>query len=175
VHFALVPRHCRDWLPILERLRRRGATTSWDFGWHELLLADPAFPQLLASVDWIFVNEREATFYTRTRTLPAAMRSWRDRTRGTVVKLGARGVTVLGTRSTVRVTAPKVRAVDTTGAGDSFNGGFLAARLADGSLRAAARLGNYIGARNVRAPGGIDGLPHRDELPAWARRILDGR
>ena len=47
------------------------------------------------------------------------------------------------------------------------------ALLAGAELPMAAKLGNYVGGRNVSAAGGIDGLPRREQLPAWARRILD--
>jgi 2-dehydro-3-deoxygluconokinase len=55
--------------------------------------------------------------------------------------------------------------VDTTGAGDAFNGGFIAARLAGQGPAAALRLGNRIGALSTRKAGGLDGLPKAVERP----------
>ena len=173
VHFALVPRRAAAWIPIVQRLKQRRVTTSWDFGWHPRLMDDRGFGRLLAAVDWVFINEREATFYSRMRTIGEAQRKWRQMARGAVIKLGARGVIVLDGEHVIKVPTRKVAVVDTTGAGDSFNAGFLTGLLAGASLTQAARLGNYVGGRNVRAAGGIDGLPHREQLPAWARRILD--
>src|SRR4029450_3188344 len=40
VHFALVPRRCAAWIPVIGRLRSRGVTTSWDFGWSSTLPRD---------------------------------------------------------------------------------------------------------------------------------------
>jgi sugar/nucleoside kinase (ribokinase family) len=173
VHFALVPRQAGAWVRLVEQLQRRGTTTSWDFGWHAELLKDPAMPRLLAGLDWVFVNEREATFYAGARTLRRAMLEWRSLARAAVIKLGARGVVVVNARGELAVRTRRVKVADTTGAGDSFNAGFLAAVLAGAPLAAAARLGNYVGGRSVRATGGIDGLPFREQLPAWARRLLD--
>jgi sugar/nucleoside kinase (ribokinase family) len=45
--------------------------------------------------------------------------------------------------------------LDTTGAGDAFNGGFRAALVRGGNPRAALRLANDIGARSTEAIGGI--------------------
>ena len=173
VHFALVPRKCRSWLPVVDRLRTRGVTTSWDFGWHGELVDDPALQRLLAALDWVFVNEREATFYAGARTMRGAKKHWRDHVRGTVIKLGARGAVILRGDREIKQDTRHAEVVDTTGAGDSFNAGFLAAILARASLLDAARLGNYIGGRNVQAAGGIDGLPHHGQLPRWAQRILE--
>jgi sugar/nucleoside kinase (ribokinase family) len=173
VHFALVPRRCRTWVAIVERLRRRGCSTSWDFGWHERLVTDPAFARLIRAVDWVFVNEREAMFYSGTRSIERAAAVWQELARGAALKLGVGGSVVVAGAQRVRSRAGRKRVIDTTGAGDAFNAGFLAAWLADGSLTNAARLGNYLGGRSVGAAGGIDGLPSRGRLPAWARRILD--
>src|SRR6266699_3440046 len=43
VHLALNPGRCRPWIAALAELRRRGITTSWDFGWNPSLARDPAF------------------------------------------------------------------------------------------------------------------------------------
>jgi sugar/nucleoside kinase (ribokinase family) len=54
--------------------------------------------------------------------------------------------------------------VDTTGAGDAFNAGFLAGLLSGLPARRVLRLGNTVGARSTRAVGGLDGLPRLEEL-----------
>ena len=172
VHFALVPRRCARWIPIVERLRRSGASTSWDFGWHDHLVTDLGFHRLVRAVDWVFVNEREAMFYTGTRSVDAAVAVLQRLARGAALKLGADGAIVVTDERRVRVRTGKVTVIDTTGAGDAFNAGFLAAWLAGASLTNAARLGNYLGRRNVGAAGGIDGLPSYERLPSWARQLL---
>lgn len=72
-----------------------------------------------------------------------------------VVTLGAAGALVAEAGSvTGRVTAPAVRAVDSTGAGDAFTGAFLAARLAGADATAAAAAGCRAGAEAVTVVGG---------------------
>ncbi len=64
----------------------------------------------------------------------------------------------------LRVPAPKVKVVDTTGAGDAFNGGFLAALVQGRDVSDCLRLGVRIGSLSTRAAGGIDGLPQGAEV-----------
>jgi sugar/nucleoside kinase (ribokinase family) len=165
VHFAFAPDDCARWIRVAERLRRRGTTTSWDFGWNPALKTRAGFDQLVGSVDFVFVNENEAALYARARRPATAVEYWRRATRNTVVKLGKRGSRWIAESLDVRVAAPRVRAVDTTGAGDAFNGGFLFALLGGKPPRECLRAGNFVGAQSTLAAGGLDALPMRRELP----------
>jgi sugar/nucleoside kinase (ribokinase family) len=163
VHLAFAPRHCARWIRIVERLRMRGVTTSWDFGWNPSLRSAPGFAALVGASDFIFVNEAEAALYARTRG--AAISYWRRSARNTVIKLGPRGSRWIAggpTRIDVAASAPRVRALDPTGAGDAFNGGFLFALLGGRSPRECLRIGNFVGASSTRAAGGVAALPRRD-------------
>ena len=84
--------------------------------------------------------------------------------RHTVVKHGARGAFALVDGAVLRVPAPKVKVVDTTGAGDAFNGGFLAALVQGRDVSDCLRLGVRIGSLSTRAAGGIDGLPQGADI-----------
>jgi sugar/nucleoside kinase (ribokinase family) len=159
VHLALNPGACRLWIPLLARLRRRRITTSWDFGWNPALARDPAFPAMAASVDYLLLNRNEALLYAGRRTLADAIAFWRRARSPVIIKLGSAGSRIAARGIDVRAAAPKVRAVDTTGAGDAFNAGFLAAVLRGADLHEALLLGNRIGALSTRRPGGIAGLP----------------
>lgn len=170
VHFAFCPARCARWQPVLRRLRRAGITTSWDVGWNERLLDDPEFLPLIALLDYLFMNEQEVLLYGRTTRLDAALEYWRGHTPAAIVKLGAAGSRWVSADLDVSLPPPRVRAVDTTGAGDAFNGGFLAARLLELSPIESLRAGNRVGALSTRAPGGIDGLP-RATLKSSAPRV----
>jgi sugar/nucleoside kinase (ribokinase family) len=161
IHFAFAPVDCTRWARIGARLNQRGVTTSWDFGWHPPLRTRIGFRALLASADFVFVNELESALYARTARADRAIAFWRRSARNTVIKLGRRGSRWLADGVDVRAPAPRVRAVDTTGAGDAFNGGFLFASLAGWPPRECLRAGNFVGARSTLAAGGIDGLPRR--------------
>lgn len=164
LHIALGPRDLAAWPRVLERCRARGITTSWDFGWHEGLQDRRGFAALLRALDWVFVNEREARHYSGSATFAQACVRWRSLARRTVIKRGARGAMALVDGRVLGAPAPKAPVVDTTGAGDAFNGGFLAALIGKNSLDACLQAGVRLGSLSVRAAGGLDGLPSRHEI-----------
>lgn len=174
VHLAFDPRDCRAWQRRVETLRRRGLTTSWDFGWNDRLARDPHLPALIDALDLVFVNAQEAALYAGARGLRAARAFWEGRSTIVVLKLGAKGSRMLGHEGQWRAPAPRVRAVDTTGAGDAFNGGFLWAWLHGAPPEACLRAGNAVGAASTRRAGGLDALPHAAELPAAIRALAAG-
>src|SRR5262245_22478292 len=160
-HFEFAPLQCARWARISARLRARGATTSWDFGWEPSLRARRGFRRLLGSADFIFVNEIEATMYAGASRQSAAAEFWRQSSPNTVIKLGRRGSRWITAAMDIRAASPRVRAVETTGAGDAFDGGFLFAFLRGASPRECLRAGNYVGAQSTLAAGGIAALPGR--------------
>jgi ribokinase len=82
---------------------------------------------------------------------------------------GAGGALIHRGGDVEKIEAPRLEAVDTTGAGDCFNGVF-AAGLADGlAAGAAARRAAAAAALSVTKPGAREGMPTRDELDAFLR------
>ena len=63
-----------------------------------------------------------------------------------------------------------VQVVDTTGAGDSFNGGFLYGWLNDGALADALALGCACGALSTQAAGGVTAQPTLTQAQALVHR-----
>ena len=133
IHFAFYPQDCRRWARALAAARRRGISTSWDFGWNEGLLKDAGFPALTGALDYLFLNEIEAPLYARRRSLERAIDYWRDHTRNAVIKLGPRGSRWVSASIDVSVPSRKARVVDTTGAGGSVGVPSVQSR---GALRA---------------------------------------
>jgi sugar/nucleoside kinase (ribokinase family) len=111
-------------------------------------------PELLPELDLLLVNEQEAAALLPTRC-PLV-----------VTKRGARGASARSPLGTVDVPAPVVEVVDATGAGDSFDAGFLAGWLAGLPLEQALRLGCACGALSTRALGGTAAQPTLDEARA---------
>jgi sugar/nucleoside kinase (ribokinase family) len=70
------------------------------------------------------------------------------------VKQGAKGCTLFDSHGTRQIPAMKAVVVDTTGAGDSFDAGFVAALAEDRSAHEAAEHAIRIAARRVSVVGG---------------------
>jgi ribokinase len=161
LHLALGPRDLASWRHVLDRCRSRGISTSWDFGWHDDLPHRRGFTALVGALDWVFVNEREARHYAKATTFASACGRWRSLARQTVIKRGPRGAVVMAEGRALSAAALPGKVVDTTGAGDAFNGGFLAALLANEPLDACLRAGVRLGSLSTQAAGGLEGLPRR--------------
>ncbi|MFF8372739.1 ribokinase [Streptomyces lydicus] len=129
-------------------------------------------PELLAVADPLVVNEHEARQLSGLAdgTPVEWARALRDQgARSVVVTLGGDGALTLDASGTVEVPGIRVKAVDTTGAGDAFTGA-LATRLAGGdALPEAARFAVRVGAAAVTKPGAQPSYPTRTELETLAR------
>ena len=155
VHLCFYPHDCSRWTAIASRLRKRGITTSWDFGWNEPLTNDRGLTDLIDALDFVFVNELEARLYTGSTTLEQSIPGWRGRKAITIVKLGEAGAVWLAPDRDIHVDAPSVKVVDTTGAGDSFNAGFLVAWMNGKTPEQCLTAGNRVGAAATRQAGGL--------------------
>jgi ribokinase len=112
-------------------------------------------------------NAGEAAEITGHDDPESAARGLAARTGGpVVVTLGADGVLLLDGGETARLPAPPVEVVDTTGAGDAFNGALAAALAGGAALREAAALAVAAASLSVRAAGAREGMPRRDEVDA---------
>lgn len=87
--------------------------------------------------------------------------------RDVLVTLGARGVFVSSAGVRELVPAFPVPAVDTTAAGDVFNGALAAALVGGQTLRDAVRFASAAAAISVTRPGAQDSAPTRDEIAAF--------
>ncbi len=144
-------------LPALfDQLKRAGLTLSLDTNddpsgnWGGIL------PTLLDKIDFLLPNEDELKKIAAKPTLDQALDALSRRIPLIVVKCGHRGAIVQRGGQRDHVAPIRVTPVDTIGAGDSFNAGFLHAWLrGDDPLRAAA-FGNLTGALSTLRPGGTE-------------------
>lgn len=81
-----------------------------------------------------------------------------------VMTLGEKGALIVTANSSLHIPAIKVRAEDTTGAGDSFNAGLGLALACGASLEDAVRFAVVAGGLAVTREGVIPSLPRRDEI-----------
>ncbi|HLG76366.1 MAG TPA: PfkB family carbohydrate kinase, partial [Ktedonobacteraceae bacterium] len=141
---------------LLAQARALGLSTSVDPGF------DPAerwqIPGLLQELDFFFPNEVEACAITGETDVRAALEVLAGQTPTVAIKCGAQGTLAAHRNERIHIPAFTVEAVDTTGAGDAFDAGFLAAALAGEDLTTCVRSGNACGALTAAHRGGSGGF-----------------
>ena len=113
-----------------------------------------AFLEWVAGVVLLLPNREEAAVLTGMPDPEAAARSLTAHAQEVVVKLGAQGALWTDGEVQVRAPAVDVPAIDTTGAGDAFAAGLLAARLAGAEPADALGAGCALAAEAVARDGG---------------------
>lgn len=152
---------CRE---LFARARRLGLSTSLDPGFDPAERWDGGLRDTLAEVDLFFPNEVElAGLGGEDDPVEALRRLSNGRTR-IVAKLGTAGCLTLDEGAPLRVPAFPVVAVDTTGAGDSFNAGFLHAYLEGAPLPECLAWGAACGALSTRGLGGTSAQATEEEV-----------
>jgi sugar/nucleoside kinase (ribokinase family) len=160
----------RDRFPrLLQAAKRAGLSTSLDPGWdpRERWEVGPILPW----VDLLFVNEAEAKALSGRRKPREAAAHLAGRVTIAVVKTGPRGAVAASAKREWISPSPRVDPVDTTGAGDTFDAGFLHAWLGGAPVEEALRLGCSCGSLSTLKPGGYEGQPTRQEAYRWMRNL----
>jgi ribokinase len=145
---------------LLRTIRGNGCSISLDAGWHEDWLADPRALALLRSVDIFFPNEAEALRMTGENHPDRCLRAFEAAgARRVALKLGAIGAALLWDGDIFHMEPHSVMPLDTIGAGDCFDAGFLHFWLRGAPPLTCLRAGSFCGAASTEAYGGIDGFP----------------
>ncbi len=164
VHFACAPERVVGGSLFLS-LHRKKCRISIDVGWHPSWLTDPRNSEMLQECDIFLPNEREAELMTRESEPHKMLRALRDRKlRAVGLKLGGKGAALLWNRTDLICDPYPVMNLDTTGAGDSFDAGFIYAWLKDEPPQRCLEIANICGALSTRALGGIASFPTLKEL-----------
>jgi sugar/nucleoside kinase (ribokinase family) len=141
---------------LFRRMKEAGLTTSLDTnddpedGW-----ADDLF-ETLNYVDVFFPNEHEAKRIARTDDLDLAMGKLGEKVPLLAVKMGSSGAIVQRGSERICTPAPQVDFVDSIGAGDSFDAGFLHQYLQGAGIKTCLEYGNLAGAFSTTRPGGTE-------------------
>jgi sugar/nucleoside kinase (ribokinase family) len=139
---------------LFAEAHRQGLTTSLDPGYDPSETWGSDLRDTLAEVDVFFPNEVELEAITKIADPERALRALSNSHTVTVAKLGARGCMVLENDRVVFMPAFPVKPIDTTGAGDSFNAGFLHAWLRGSTVEESLRFGAACGAISTQGVGG---------------------
>ena len=165
-------------LRLFERARSLGLTTSLDPNY------DPSeswagFDELLSVTNIFLPNQAEACSLTGADTAEAAAARLAAQVETVAIKLGAQGAfgvsaspQLLGEdgKQMVRVPSIPVNVVDTVGAGDNFDAGFIYGYLHGWSLEQSLRAAVICGALSTRAAGGTNAQASLSEMNALLER-----
>ncbi|MFC4600691.1 carbohydrate kinase family protein [Cohnella hongkongensis] len=154
------------WLELFRQAREKGVTTSFDTGYDPRERWDREMIEpLLAHTDYFMPSETEAEHIFGTSD-PAELANRLPAKRGTVaLKRGSKGASLLGPSGAwLDAGAFRVAPIDTTGAGDSFNAGFLYAALHGEAAEQCLRFASACGALATLRIGGVQGAPTADEV-----------
>jgi len=147
---------------LFDTLKSAGLTISMDTNDDPSGRWDGVLDQLLDRIDVLLPNEEEIIRIARVDTLEAALELLSKRIPLIVVKCGKRGAVIQEGQRREWVAPLLVEPVDTIGAGDSFNAGFLSSYLKGENPRRATVVGNITGALSTLRAGGIEAF--RDEV-----------
>lgn len=144
---------------LFRKARQLGLTISLDTNYDPEEHWNSGLAEALSCTDVFMPNAGECVAISGAPDLASAIQQLSGQVRILVVKLGAEGAVGTMDGEQVRVPSLPVRLVDTVGAGDSFNAGFLYGYLAGWSLPRALRMGVVCGALSTRAAGGTEAQP----------------
>lgn len=132
------------------------------------------FDELLSATDVFLPNQTEALSITKSLDVESAATKLVTKVKLVAVKLGVDGALAcrgsllpqgegLGMREITRVNSIPVAVVDTVGAGDSFDAGFMYGYLNDWEVEKSLRLACICGALSTQQAGGTNGQPTLEE------------
>lgn len=164
IHFACAPDPENDAVLFydLHQNRRR---ISIDVQSHVSWLTKPNSVKILRCCDVFFPNEREGGWIASAQEPHEILIRLRDKgLNGVALKLGGKGAALLWKRRQFLADTYPAKTIDTTGAGDCFNAGFIFAWLGGKKPQRCLEIANICGSLSTRALGGINGFPTLEEL-----------
>lgn len=120
---------------------------------------------IIKETDILFCNEDEIKGLTKEKELKKAAEVLIDHGISIIcITQGKKGCTIAAKNKLISLHGLKVKAKDTTGAGDAFAGGFLYGFLNKKPLELCAKMGNFAAAKCIEKEGARSGLPAKKEL-----------
>lgn len=170
--FYLQPRLAPGLRGLFEAAHAAGASTSLDLNWDPSERWQGGLAEVLPVLDILFVNAAEAAGLSGATDPAVAATVLAARGPLPVIKLGADGALAHDGCRLVHVEAPPVDVVDSVGAGDSLDAGFICGRLSGWSVGRSLALGVVCGSLSAGATGGVVAQPSRAEAEAAMAGLL---
>lgn len=116
---------------------------------------------IISKVDYLTPNEHECKIIFNNTSLEKALEEYPNKL---IVTRGDKGVLYHNGKEIVNIPAYKVKVVDTTGAGDTFNGAFAAALIDGYSIYDSISYANKAAALSITRFGAQAGMPYKEDL-----------
>jgi len=176
--FFLQKRLQQDIKHLFTEVKEKGLTVSLDPGWDPEDRNWLKLKELFPLVDILFLNEVEAkrlynSIYDKDEDIDTIADSLSKEINLLVIKLGERGALAVKDGKKYYRGGFKVDVVDTTGAGDAFNAGFLYGRLNNYDIDRCLLIGNACGALSCTGIGGTTNVPTLKRLKEFIESFLD--
>jgi len=140
---------------VIAMAKDQGLTVSLDPSWDDQLIRpDSGFFETCSGIDLFLPNVEEGKALTGETSAEAILRHLQTHFPLVVLKRGEHGAMASRASTCISAEALPVDVVDTTGAGDAFNAGFLHSWLAMSDLEKSLAAGIEAGARSVQSAGG---------------------
>lgn len=152
---------------LFRQAKELGLTTSFDSDHDPSGLWDSSILDILQYVDVFLPNETEALHVTKCNDVQSALHVLSDIVPIVVIKTGKNGAWVKNREQTIHARAFKVDVVDTTGAGDSFNSGFIYQYVNGADIDKSILWGNACAAISTTKIGGTTSFPDITELQCF--------
>jgi sugar/nucleoside kinase (ribokinase family) len=153
---------------LFRRAKQLGLTISLDTNDDPADLWSSDLQALFPHLDVLLLNERELCKIAQNTDLDQAIESIAKRVALLVVKRGSQSALARIGRNTFSAAPPVVEIIDSVGAGDSFDAGFIHAFMRGQNTEACLRSGNLAAALSVTRPGGTEAF--RDH--AYRKKFL---
>jgi sugar/nucleoside kinase (ribokinase family) len=167
---------------LFRHAKELGLTTSFDPDSDPSGKWDNSIFKTLKYVDIFLPNETEALNISKCNDVESALDLLSKVVNTVVIKTGKSGVWTKNPNKTIHANVFKIEVVDTTGAGDSFNSGFIHQYLKDSEIEECALWGNACAAISTTKTGGTTAFPDISELQQFftereeeIERIIDLR
>ena len=156
----------KDLPSLFTRAKSFGLSTSLDTNW------DPSFKwqgldQILKKTDVFLPNKNEALAITGKNKISEAINDLSLQSKIVAVKMGEQGAMGKSGAKIAQAAALQCDVVDTIGAGDNFNAGFIFGYLNNWGLEKSLKLGIACGSLSTTAAGGFKAQPKYDEAISY--------
>ncbi len=149
---------------IFKYARSAGVSTSLDAGWDDTENWDYGIREVLKYTDIFFPNEVEALNISKKNDIYEALEDLSGYSKTVVVKCGPRGAALKSGDLFIERPTYDLKPIDTTGAGDSFNAGFIYGYIHGKSLEECMNYGNACGSISVTKIGGASACATLEEV-----------